>query len=180
MRIAISGTHRAGKSTLLEALSRRLVGYDTVDEPYALMEEDGYEFAHPPTVDDFVAQLERSIAELNAAGEDVLFERSPVDFLGYIESHEDSEAFELDDWLPRVREALRRLDLLVFVPIEARDRIRVSRGEDEGETRAVVHEKLEELLLEDPYELGLDVLVVEGDPETRARAVLKRLKTRSP
>ena len=178
MRIAISGTHRSGKSTLLAALASALPRYETVDEPYALMEEEGYEFAHPPSFEDFVAQLERSISELGDAGEDVLFDRSPLDFLAYLANHEDADSFELDEWLPAVREALRGLDLLVFVPIEAPDRIRFSRADDEGESRAAVHEKLEALLLEDPHELGVEVLVVDGDPETRARAVLRRVTSR--
>jgi hypothetical protein len=37
--------------------------YTTVDEPYHLMEEDGHEFSHPPSIDDFEAQLERAIDE---------------------------------------------------------------------------------------------------------------------
>jgi nicotinamide riboside kinase len=41
MRIAISGSHRTGKSTLVSELSALLPTYATVDEPYHLMEEDG-------------------------------------------------------------------------------------------------------------------------------------------
>jgi deoxyadenosine/deoxycytidine kinase len=33
MRIAISGTHRTGKSTLVDALSAHLPTYTTTDEP---------------------------------------------------------------------------------------------------------------------------------------------------
>ncbi|MDQ2643928.1 MAG: ATP-binding protein [Myxococcota bacterium] len=180
MRIAISGSHRTGKSTLIEALSDRLPGYEVVAEPYASLEEEGHELSHPPTVEDFVAQLERSISDLNEAGEDVLFERCPLDFLAYLACHEQADAFELEDFLPALREALQRLDLVVFVPIEGRDRIRFSRADDEDESRALVHEELEELLLEDPLELGLEPLVVEGSPETRARAVLQCLASRAP
>jgi predicted ATPase len=178
MRIAISGTHRTGKSTLVAALSERLPDYDAVEEPYALLEEDGHAFAHPPTVEDFVAQLERSIAELCASGKNRLFDRSPVDFLAYMACHEQADPAELERCLPRVREALGRLDFLVFVPIEARDRIRFSPDEDESGSRAAVHEKLEEWLLDDPHELGVEVLVVEGDVASRARAVLRRVTGR--
>jgi uridine kinase len=36
MRIGISGTHGTGKTTLAEALSARLPGHVTADEPYYL------------------------------------------------------------------------------------------------------------------------------------------------
>ena len=117
MRIAISGTHRAGKSTLLEELSGALPKYATVDEPYTVLEEDGYEFADPPSLEDFEAQLERSLETLSEAARDVLFDRSPVDFLAYIRALPDADAFDLEDWLPEVHEAIESLDLIVFVPI---------------------------------------------------------------
>lgn len=43
MRIAISGSHRVGKSTLVEALGDALVGYATVDEPYHQLVEQGHD-----------------------------------------------------------------------------------------------------------------------------------------
>ena len=39
MRIAFSGAHRTGKSTLLAGVAERLPGYATVDEPYRLLDE---------------------------------------------------------------------------------------------------------------------------------------------
>ena len=35
MRIALSGSHAVGKTSLLNELQRQLVGYDAVEEPYA-------------------------------------------------------------------------------------------------------------------------------------------------
>ena len=43
MRIAVSETHRAGKSTLVEDLAEWLRGHRVVDEPYHLLEEEGFE-----------------------------------------------------------------------------------------------------------------------------------------
>lgn len=176
MRIAISGSHRTGKSTLVSALAALLPSYKTVDEPYRLMEEDGHEFAHPPSMDDLVAQLERAIAEVNESGDDTILDRCPVDLLGYILSHEDAEAFDLDEWLPNVEEAVEKLDLVVFVPIESPDRIKFSAADDEGDWRASADEKIRELLLDDSFDLDLDVLQVQGDAETRARKVLGRIR----
>lgn len=150
--------------------------YTIVDEPYHLMEEEGHEFFYPPSLEDFEAQLERSIQELSQDDNNVLFDRCPVDFLGYIALHEDAGLFDYDEWLPRVRAALESLDFVVLVPIESRDRIALSSADDEGPPREAVDQKLQEILLDDPFELGLEVLDVEGDPESRARAVLRRIR----
>jgi predicted ATPase len=179
MRIAISGSHRTGKSALLAELAHALPSYTTVDEPYHLLEEDGHQFAHPPSVEDFEAQLERSMEELNAAGDDVLFDRSPVDMLAYIAVHEEGRALDLDEWLPAVRDAVETLDLIVFVPIEPRDRIAFSAADDDAATRSAVDEKLREILVDDPYELGVPVLEVSGDPDRRVQAVLQKLRRAS-
>ena len=96
MRIAISGSHRTGKSTLLEELSERLPRYSTVEEPYVLLEEEGYSFATPPTLEDYEAQLERSLECMKLPGRDILFDRCPADFLGYALSHEDTSMFEIE------------------------------------------------------------------------------------
>jgi hypothetical protein len=59
MRIGISGTHGTGKTTLADALSERLPGHVTADEPYYLLEEEGYEFGFPPSPEDYRALLAR-------------------------------------------------------------------------------------------------------------------------
>ncbi|MDY7227852.1 AAA family ATPase [Hyalangium rubrum] len=174
MRIAVSGTHRSGKSTLIEELSDLLPSYVTVDEPYHQLEEEGYAFATPPSVEDFEAQLARSIANLEDDARDVLFDRCPVDFIGYLLAHEDCDAFDVDAWLPRVRRALQKLDLIVLVGIERPDRIALSASEDE-ELRLAVDEKLKELLLDNPYALDVEVLEVEGALRARAKQVLEHL-----
>lgn len=59
MRIAISGTHFSGKSTLVSSLLKQLPSYVSVGEPYHLLEEEGYGFSDPPSVEDFEQQLNR-------------------------------------------------------------------------------------------------------------------------
>ena len=129
MRIAVSGTHRAGKSTLVRDLAEQLPGYRVVDEPYRLLEEEGFEFSDPPALEDWVEQLRRSLEELEDDSPNLLLDRSPVDLLAYALTHEDHDALDLDEWLPRVRESLKTLDLVVFVPLEHPDRIPVDPGE---------------------------------------------------
>jgi predicted ATPase len=177
MRIAISGTHRSGKTSLVEALGARLPQYACVEEPYHALAEDGFEFSHPPSLEDFEAQLEWSIARVSEDGGDVLFDRCPVDVLAYIAQHEDADAFELDLWLPRVRAALATLDLIVFVPIEEPDRVAFPRSDDESGSRTGVDEQLREMLVDDSYGFGPVVLEVQGEIEQRLRAVLRRMQT---
>ncbi|MDY7093213.1 MAG: AAA family ATPase [Acidobacteriota bacterium] len=172
MRIALSGTHRTGKSTLLEELARLLPDYALVEEPYHLLAEEGYVFSQPPSLEDFEAQLERSLEELEREEEKVLFDRCPLDFLAYLAVHEDANHFSLDRWLPQVRDAIENLDLVVLVPIEVPDRIALVSADDDGPDREAVDGELREMLLDDSFELETEVLEVTGTVEERARAVL--------
>lgn len=174
MRIAFSGAHRCGKSTLLESVGERVEGYRVVDEPYAQLEEDGYEFAHPPSLDDFVEQLRCSLALLEDDAPNLLFDRCPVDFLGYLLAHPDAASFDIDEWKEQVRSSVRTLDVIVFVPIEHADRIQVSSSED-SVLRTEVDSKLQWLLLEDPFHFEMEVLVVQGSQRERAEQVVRRM-----
>ncbi|MFE8597712.1 AAA family ATPase [Archangium violaceum] len=176
MRIAVTGTHRVGKSTLIEELEEQLAEYRVIDEPYHLLEEEGYEFASPPCLEDFLEQLRRSMELLEEEGSarNVLFDRCPLDFLGYLLTHEDSDSFDVEEWLARVRSTLQTLDLVVFVPIEERDRIRIPAHED-PRLRAEVDEKLAGILFDDPFELGMEVLSVHGSTSARVAQILEHL-----
>jgi hypothetical protein len=48
MRIAVSGAHRTGKTSLVEELGRCLPRYSVTDEPYNLLAEEGHEFEEMP------------------------------------------------------------------------------------------------------------------------------------
>lgn len=174
VRIAFSGSHRVGKSTLVEHVADTLPRYTTVDEPYYLLEEEGYECSEPPSLEDFEAQLERSLAAIEEGEQNVLFDRCPTDIFAYLLAHDDAGAFDADDWLERTREAMQTLDLVVFVPIEERDRIALPSHED-GEYRLAVHEKLHDLLVEDALGFETEVLTVHGDLHTRLDQVMARI-----
>ena len=175
MRIAFSGSHRTGKTSLIDELLPQLPGYESFNEPYYLLLEEGYEFCHPPSLEDFEEQFERSIEVLDEGGADALFDRCPVDIIGYLLSHKDADKFAVEDRFPRVRTALEKLDLIVFVPIEERDRIQFSPSEDLGGDRSSVDEKLRELLLDDPLDSDVPILCVEGDLQTRIDAVIHEI-----
>ena len=167
MRVAVSGTHGVGKSTLVADLARALPGHVAVAEPYLQLLDEGHAFADPPTLEDYEVQLERSLASLALPGmEDAVFERCPADFLAYAAAHEDADAFDLAGWLPRVRAELVTLDVVVYVSLETG-----GRG-----FRPRVDEELREILVDDVHGFGARVLEVTGDPDTRVRAVLAGLR----
>jgi predicted ATPase len=170
VRIAFSGSHRVGKSTLLASVAERCPGYECLDEPYHLLEEDEHEFAHPPTVDDYTAQLRRSIAEIRRSGPDVLFDRCPADFLAYLLAL----GVDVSRVLDRAAASMARLDLVVLVPIEEPDRVTLNRDED-PQLRRAVDDELGELLLDDDFGEDLDVLVVHGDLSARTAQVVARI-----
>jgi predicted ATPase len=171
VRIAFTGSHRVGKTTLVARVAERLPGHATVDEPYYLLEDDGHELAEQPSLEDFEAQLKRSLAALDEAGRDVLFDRCPVDILAYLLEHDDADAFDPDDWRAQIRAAVDTLDLLVFVPIEDVDRIALARHDDADHRRAV-HARLRDLLIDEALGIDVEVLTVGGDVRARVDQVM--------
>lgn len=126
MRLAVTGTHGAGKTTLVDDFVSACPHYEAVPEPYWLLAQQGVPFADGPTTADLEEQLEQSCALiLAAAGQaDVIFDRCPLDFIAYLEVVSASEGFE---WTPsgrllgRIERALAALDLLVFLPLSRPD-----------------------------------------------------------
>jgi predicted ATPase len=177
MRIAISGTHFSGKSTLVEALSEELPNYKTLQEPYLALQEEGYEFAELPSIEDFELQLERSIDNLDESAPDIIFDRCPADILGYLLAHVDVNVFDLEEWIPRIQSAIRKLDLIVFLTIEKPDRIVLPFSQDAA-YRQRVDEELQEIILENSFDFEVDVLEVTGNLQTRVRQVLAHIRSR--
>jgi predicted ATPase len=171
MRIAVSGAHRTGKTTLVEELARALPAYAAVDEPYYLLEAEGHEFAEMPSLEDFELQLERSIECIAESEKNALFDRCPADILAYLLTHDDADGFDVERWLSRVRRAMQLLDLIVFVPVENPDRVIVSAA-NERRLRRRVDEEIQEIVLGDRWEFGVDAVEVTGPPHERVRQVL--------
>lgn len=174
MRIAVSGAHRTGKTTLVEELARALRDYTVVEEPYHQLEEEGHEFAEMPSLEDFELQLERSIGCLVDSEQNTILDRCPADILAYLITHEDADGFNVDRWLPRVRKAMQRLDLIVFVPVEHPDRIAVDANE--RRLRRSVDEELRDIVLGDRWEFGVETVEVAGPTRERLRQVLGKLE----
>lgn len=175
MRIAVSGAHRTGKTTLIDELTRELPTYGAVDEPYYLLEEEGHEFAEMASLEDFELQLEHSIKCIVDSEQNRIFDRCPADILAYLITHDDSDGFDIELWLPRVRSAMERLDLIVFVPVERTDPIIVSGAHERG-LRRRVDEELRHIVLGDRWDFGVDALEVTGTSQERARQVLAHVR----
>ncbi len=166
MRIAFSGTHYTGKSSLIAALLKNLPLYTSIPEPYHLLEEEGYEFSDPPSLEDFEKQFVYSMQCIRKSTCNTLFDRSPFDPLAY------APALIKEPRLREMQEALDLLDLIVFVPIENPDRIAVPRSENKN-LRKRVDERLYEFLLNDSLGVleNLKVLEVVGSLEERVQRI---------
>lgn len=75
MRIAVSGTHCTGKTTLVAELHRTIPAHVTIAEPYCLLAEEGHEFAAMPGLHDFELQLERAIEVIAESEDNSIFDR---------------------------------------------------------------------------------------------------------
>lgn len=170
MRIAISGSHRVGKTTLAESLAESLPGHDLIPEPYVLLEEEGHLFPEMPSLDDFELQLERSLQCLEESGPNTVFDRCPLDILAYLTTHQEAAAFHMNDWLPRIQQAMATLDRIVYVPIESPDRVPVPRSE--VRLRRDVDQALKDMLLDDEVRAGVEVFTVSGTTEVRFHAAM--------
>ena len=172
MRIAVSGAHGTGKSTLVGELARTLPTYIVVDEPFYALDAEGVVFAARPTARDFALMLQRSCAmAATHAGEDVLFDRCPVDHLAYLSVSRGHDPALLPRRLSRVARAMRRIDLVVYVPIEHPDRIAIGTGE-RPRLRRQVDQALREMLVENTWGLNPRVVEVSGPVKNRVEQVV--------
>ncbi|MFN8593709.1 MAG: AAA family ATPase [Thermomicrobiales bacterium] len=179
MRIAVSGTHITGKSTLVAALAERLPRHVAVAEPYEILAGRGYEFADPPDIDDFVVQLRQSLLSLRRSAPNLIFDRCPLDFLGYIAADPDAVAFEIERWREPVSRAMASLDLVIALtadraydpPIDA----------DEAAYRRDVDDRLRDIVVGDAYDLGdgVEILALDGPWDRRVETVLAHVHRRN-
>lgn len=176
MRIAICGTHVTGKSTLIAALADALPGHSIVPEPYEILEERGYAFTHPPTLDDYVVQLRQSLLSLRRKSPNLIFERSPLDLVAYILASPDADHFELEPWRAAITRATGSLDLIVTLhPDPAHD---PDLSASEATFRQAVDDILRELVNDDEFELEgrTDVLMLDGVWDDRLDQALRGIR----
>ena len=176
MRIGISGTHGTGKTTLAEELCAHLPGHITADEPYYLLEEEGYEFGFPPSPDDYRALLARSLQSLTEPSPlpGVIFDRTPLDYLAYLAATGADAEREADT--AALKPALASLDLLVITVITPETE-RLLPTPELPELREAMNDALLELVYADPLDAwpDLPVLELDGPLDARLPAVLAAL-----
>lgn len=168
MKIAITGAHRVGKTTLAEKLHETFPDYEYYPEPYFELEEAGYIFSEIPTVDDYLAQLEYSIKQIAKSDNNAIFDRCPVDLLAYIQATDKSQ--NLQSIFNKVQNAIDEIDLLIFVPIEEPDIISCSESEL-PELRFQVNEILCNLI----SDFDIETIEVSGTISERQNQIKDRI-----
>ncbi|MCX8567628.1 AAA family ATPase [Aminobacter sp. MET-1] len=156
MRIAVTGTHGSGKTTLIDDFIAAYPGYEHEQEPYWALAQLGTPFADGATSADLEEQLDQSCGMILAstASPDIVYDRCPLDFIAYLEVVAVQEGFE---WTPsgkllgRIEKALGSLDLVVFLPLSRPDEIDVAI--ELPRLRSKVDARLKAIIRDD--ELGL-------------------------
>jgi hypothetical protein len=158
MRIAVSGSHGTGKSTLIAGFLERCPAYvhepeafETLADEVELVPDEG------PTADGLRLLLEHTLAAVarHPPGASVVFERSPVDYMAYGAASRswprgEVRAF-LEAAIPAVRESVRGLDLIALLTV-ARDGPAARSGEN-PRFRRRVDAALRRALLDDEHDL---------------------------
>jgi hypothetical protein len=160
VRVGISGTHGTGKTTLAQALCARLPGHVAADEPYYLLEEQGYEFGFPPSLEDYRAMLACSVRSLSALPSlpGVVFDRTPLDYLAYLAAA-GADPLAQASALP-LRLAFASLDLLVITVITPETERILPAAQLPG-LRREMNDALLDLVYDDPLGAWTDMPVLE-------------------
>lgn len=126
MRIAISGAHSLGKSTMVWDWVQRHGHYIREEEPYrALRDWYTLEFRQASTRLHNGIQLLYNTSRVNryhSSSDHVIFDRAPTDYIAYSQytanhgTTDITNAF-VESMATTVRDSLASLDLLVFIPI---------------------------------------------------------------
>ena len=159
-------------------LAEALPGHTIVPEPYELLEERGYTFAHPPTVDDYMLQLRQSLLTLRRKSPNLIFERCPLDLVAYALASPDGDRFDLEAWRAPITRALGSLDLIVTLhPHSAHD---PELPAEEATFRTAVDDVLRDLINDDEFELEgrVPVLTLDGPWEGRFERALEVILAR--
>ncbi|HMS34174.1 MAG TPA: AAA family ATPase [Ignavibacteria bacterium] len=170
MKIAVTGAHRVGKTTLIEKLQKSLPEYVCKAEAYYELEETGFVFSEMPVYEDYIILLEHSIEQITTKENNILFDRCPVDYLAYIQASIDSENINIQSLYQRVKDVMKEIDLLVFVPVEEPDLIGCPES-DLPELRIKVNEILNEWV----QDFNSNVLKVTGSMSARRDQVIMHL-----
>jgi hypothetical protein len=159
MRVAVSGAHSTGKSTLIAAFLAQRPEYAHEPEAYEELADDIALLASEgPDIEGLAALLEHTVSTVgrHGPGAAVIFERTPVDYLAYAAATRSISRAERDEFIrtsvPVVRAAVGNLDLIALLPAARRGPFASRPGEDDR-FRERVDEELRRALMDDDYEL---------------------------
>lgn len=170
MRIAFTGSHRVGKTSLAEAITTKLPHYDFIEEPYLQMESKGYLFPEIPTTEDYIAQFRYSLQEIGKSSNNIIFDRCPLDLLAYIHVVDKDKNIQI--YYQEMLTAMNQIDLLIFVPIETPDRVLVPQS---GLPRLRL--EVDEVLQEWMDDLDNDIITVNGAISDRLLQVQQKIQS---
>ena len=159
MRLAVSGSHGTGKSTLIAAFLEKRPEYRHEPEAFETLGDD-VELTEEgePTADGLRTLIEYTVAAVasRASQKCVVFERSPVDYLAYAAASRSawrgsSVGEFLSVQVPIVKASLRGLDLIAYLPVSPGG-LEGRPGEDGGFRRRV-DRCLRRALFDEEYDL---------------------------
>jgi hypothetical protein len=184
MKIAVSGTHFIGKSTLIEDFIKQHPNYKLEIEPYyKLQDETAMELSLEPSLDSLIEQLDYSINQLTECAEEsnIIFDRCPVDFLAYAMCALEQDSIDIHDSevsekFSDIKSALDNLDLIVFLPISRENSIEYM--EENPAYRKAADKNFKKIYRDDIYDIfprygHPKILELSGDRITR----LKKLES---
>jgi len=125
MRIAVSGTHYMGKSTLIDDFIKQHPEYSKeVEAYYAIQDNIDMESALEPTFESLIEQLDYNIEKIEqySAEDNIIFDRCPIDYIAYAMCIAEQDAVniqdtEVADKFTEIKRALNNLDFIFFLPI---------------------------------------------------------------
>jgi predicted ATPase len=138
MRIAVSGTHSVGKSTLVADIHKTFGKFLHEEEPYrALRDVYPIKFGRDSTRYCNGIQCFYNISRVQryrSSRDHVIFDRCPADYIAYSlytahHGQTDLDTAFVESLVRPVRESLRFLDVVVFVPVSQKHPIHL---EDDG------------------------------------------------
>lgn len=182
MRIAVTGTHGSGKTTLIDDFADAHRDYEREQEPYWALAQQGVVFADGVSLPDLEEQLEASVGMILARAGDpkVIFDRCPIDFIAYLEVVSEGEGIE---WAPtgkllgKIERALAALDLLVFLPLSQPDEIATTI--EFPRLRTQVDRRLKTILRDDALSLlaeGPRIVELKGSRDGRLRKLTSAVR----
>jgi len=163
MRIAVSGTHSVGKSTFVWDLIKAHPDYIREEEPYrALRDNFNIKFGKESTRFCNGLQLYQHLSRVKhypLPSCQVIFDRSPVDYLAYSLYTANYQQTDLDmsfveSLVTPIREGLEYIDLLIFISINTKHLVAL---EDDGirpidpSYRSEVDQLFKKIYFEDLY-----------------------------